>query len=205
MREHFTAETPSAPRVSRKGHPEEPSDEGSAGWVRATGTEGVGAIRRSFVAPLLRMTPHNLRRRARRLGAGALLVLSVAARAQQPPPQPEGTKYGNYNVSQSVELGWRVEDRAGSAPMYNTLVDLHGGLRVLEQTLDVRSLNHRGLLFDTLSLTSFGYGGDPNAASRLRAQKNRWYNLNASFRRNRNFWDFDLLANPLNPPTSRPA
>ena len=40
---------------------------------------------------------------------------------------------------------------------------------------------------------------------RLRADKNKWYNLQGSFRRDQNFSDFNLLANPLNPPTSTPS
>ena len=141
------------------------------------------------------------------LGFLPVLFVTLFARAQQPPPAPaaEGTSSGNYNIQQSLEVGWRFDDRAGSNSAFNTFVDLHSGPRILAQTLDVHSLNHHGLLFDTLSLSSFGYGGDPNLASRLRVQKNRWYNLNASFRRSNNFWDFDLFANPLNPASSKPS
>ena len=131
--------------------------------------------------------------------------LSPALHAQTQNPPAEGVTFGNYNVRQSVELGWRFDDRNGSDAMYNTLVNLHGGPRVLDQSLDMHALNFDGAWFDTLSLSSFGYGGDPNAASRLRVQKRRWYNLAASFRRSTNFWDYDLFANPLNPPTSQPA
>ena len=31
--------------------------------------------------------------------------------------------------------------------------------------------------------------------------KNRWYNFDALFRKDENFWDYSLLANPLNPVT----
>ena len=66
----------------------------------------------------------------------------------------------------------------------------------------MRSLAHTGTLFDSLSLSSFGWGGDPNDAARLRASKFKWYDVNASFRRDQNYFDYDLLANPLNPPGS---
>jgi len=69
----------------------------------------------------------------------------------------------------------------------------------------MQSVAHQGLLFDNLYLNSFGWGGDPNNALRLRADKNKWYNIAGSFRRDQNFSDFDLLANPLNPPTSTPS
>src|SRR5262249_55280540 len=70
--------------------------------------------------------------------------------------------------------------------------------------LSMRSLNHQGLLFDNFYVTSFGYGGDPNNATRLRAYKNKWYDFSASFRRDINFFNYNLLANPLNPAVSNP-
>ena len=84
--------------------------------------------------------------------------------------------------------------------MYDTLVNLQSGPRILDQTLTMQSVDHQGLLFDDLYLSSFGWGGDPNNALRLRADKNKWYNLQGSFRRDQTFFDYDLLANPLNPP-----
>jgi hypothetical protein len=69
----------------------------------------------------------------------------------------------------------------------------------------MQSLDHQGVLFDDLYVNSFGWGGDPNNALRLRADKNKWYNLAGSFRRDQNFSDYDLLANPVNPPSSNPS
>src|ERR1019366_1913186 len=69
----------------------------------------------------------------------------------------------------------------------------------------MQSQAHQGLLFDNLYLNSFGWGGDPNNALRLRADKGKWYKLQGSFRRDQSFSDFDLLANPLNPSTSTPT
>jgi hypothetical protein len=88
----------------------------------------------------------------------------------------------------------------GSGDMFDTLVNLQTGPRFLDQTLSMQSVDHQGLLFDDLYLNSFGWGGDPNNALRLRADKNKWYNLQSSFRRDQYFSDYDLLANPLNPP-----
>ena len=81
---------------------------------------------------------------------------------------PEGIERGGYRIQQSVELGFRVTDLTGSAPMYDTLVNLETGPRILEQSLSMQSLNHDGL-FDSLSASSFGWGGDPSNGARLRA------------------------------------
>jgi hypothetical protein len=130
-----------------------------------------------------------------------LLVLSLslfpaAATAQD---EPSGVDSGNYHYQGSFELGYRFVNTVGSQPVYDTFVNQQQGPRLLDQTLNIRSLDHEGGLFDTLFLSSFGWGGDPENASRLRMSKNKWYNFNMTFRRDRNFWDYNDLANPLNP------
>jgi hypothetical protein len=115
------------------------------------------------------------------------------------PGEPDGVSSGGYQIHSSIELGYRSNYVTGSQDMYDTLVNLQTGPRILDQTLSMQSLDHQGLLFDNLYLNSVGWGGDPNNYMRLRADKNKWYNLQSSFRRDQNFSDFDLLANPLNP------
>ena len=122
-----------------------------------------------------------------------------------PPAEPDGVTRGGYQIHQSIELGYRSTDVTGSGDMYDTLVNLQTGPRILDQTLTMQSVDHQGLLFDNLYLNSVGWGGDPNNYARLRADKNKWYNFQSSFRRDQSFFDYDLLANPLNPPTSAPS
>jgi hypothetical protein len=117
-----------------------------------------------------------------------------------PAAEADGVTSGGYQIHSSVEFGYRSTDVTGSGDMYDTLVNLQTGPRILDQTLTMQSVDHQGLLFDDLYLNSFGWGGDPNNALRLRADKNKWYNLQSSFRRDQYFSDYDLLANPLNPP-----
>ena len=132
-------------------------------------------------------------------------LLAVSARAQQPTqhsadqPTGEGMNIGDYNVKQSVEFGGRITDFTGNEQVYATYVNLASGPRLFGQTLEMRSLDNKGPLFDNLFTTSFGYGGDPNSVSILRMSKNKWYDFDGSFRRDRNYWDYNLLANPLNP------
>ncbi|HEY7615792.1 MAG TPA: hypothetical protein VH744_03240, partial [Terriglobales bacterium] len=130
------------------------------------------------------------------IGLG-LMVCSAAA--QQSTESPEGINNGNYNYQGSIEFGYRFVDVTGSDAIYNTYVNQREGPRLFEQTLSMRSLNHEGVLFDNLFVSSFGWGGDPENASRLRVSKNKWYNFGMTFRRDQNFWDYNLQANPLNP------
>jgi hypothetical protein len=127
-----------------------------------------------------------------------LFAVPTAAWSQQA-AEGDGIDSGNYNIKQSVEFGYRFTDITGSQATYDTFMNLQQGPRLLDMTLEMRSLNHQGLVFDRLYLSNFGYGGDPNNVSRLRIGKNKWYDFDAIFRRDQNVWDYSLLANPLNP------
>jgi hypothetical protein len=131
---------------------------------------------------------------------GLLLGQSAANGGQTPSGEPEGVIRDGYLIHSSGEVGYRSTDVTGSPAMYDTLVDLQSGPRILDQTLSMQSIDHMGLLFDNFYVNSSGWGGDPNNYLRLRADKNKWFNLQSSFRRDKSFFDFDLLANPLNPP-----
>ena len=140
------------------------------------------------------------------------VTLSGAARAQSssgggsaPAGVLEGVESGGYRIHQSIELGYRVNETTGSGAMYNTLLNLHSGVRVFDQSLSMQSTTHESLLFDNLYVTSFGWGGDPNNAMLLRMDKNKWYDFRTNFRRDQNYFDYDLLANALNPSTSTPT
>ncbi len=133
------------------------------------------------------------------------LGFSAPAAPQSAPQSTEGVNSGNYNIHQTFEFGYRNTDISGNLANYGTFVNLNSGVRLFEQSLDIRSLNHAGSFFDTLSLSSFGYGGDPNDVTRLRMGKNKWYDFRGSFRRDKYHWNYNLFANPLNPASSTPT
>ena len=118
---------------------------------------------------------------------------------RRPPLRDEGKDIGGFHVTQSIEFGGRINDVTGSQAMYDTLVNYQTGARILEQSLTMQSLTHQDI-FDTLTLNSFGWGGDPEQAARLRVAKYGWYNFSGSYQHMQNYFDYDLLANPLNPP-----
>jgi hypothetical protein len=133
------------------------------------------------------------------------LALTSSAAPQSVPQSPEGIDSGNYNIRQTIEFGYRNSDISGNLANYGTFVGLNSGVRLFEQSLDVRSLNHDGLFFDTLSMYSFGYGGDPNDITRLRLGKNKWYDFRGSYRRDKYPWNYNLFVNPLNSASSSPS
>ena len=142
--------------------------------------------------------------------AGVLLftlcVVCVAApriRAQEAEEQT-GINEGNYNIKQSIEFGYRFTNVNGSQQTYDTMVNLQQGPRLVGFTTEFRSLDHHGTFFDDFYLSNFGYGGDPNDVSQIRISKNKWYSFNGMFRQDQNYWNYSLLANPLNPNTPVP-
>lgn len=132
--------------------------------------------------------------------AAMILFLAVSARGQD--DEQKGIEQGNYNIKQSIEFGGRFAHIGGDAQTYDTFVNLQQGPRLLGFTLEMQSLDHHAALFDRLYFSNFGYGGDPNNVSRLRINKNKWYDFDALFRRDENVWNYSLLANPLNPTTA---
>jgi len=134
-----------------------------------------------------------------------VLACAPLSQAQNGAGETKGVDSGDYNIQQSIEAGYRTSSINGNMNTYDTFVNLGSGLRLFDYTLNMRSLDHRGILFDSLNFSNFGYGGDPNDVTRLRIDKNKWYDFRVLFRRDKNFWDYNLLANPLNPSPSNPA
>jgi hypothetical protein len=131
----------------------------------------------------------------------AVMILVPVVRAQDDSAsEKKGIDSGNYNIQQTIEAGYRADWINGNMNTYNTFINLGEGVRLLDYTLDMRSLDHNGLVFDTLNFSNFGYGGDPDNVTRLRIQKNKLYDFRYLFRRDKNFWDWSLLTNPLNSP-----
>ncbi len=138
------------------------------------------------------------------LMAVAVLVLLVPSLAmgqeaigQEDDSASIGHVWRNYTVQQSIEFGGRITAVSGNSQMYDTLVNLQTGPRLLEQELSLTPMARGKGLFDNLYLSSFGFGGDPNDMARLRIEKGKWYNFIALYRRDQNFFDYDLFANPL--------
>src|SRR5271154_85818 len=130
--------------------------------------------------------------------------LSPAAHAQDDAGESKGINSGGYNIHQTIEFGYRASEISGNQNTYDTFENLGSGLRLFDYSLSMRSLDHHGFLFDNLTFSNFGYGGDPNDVTRLRIEKNKWYDFRLLFRRDKNFWDYNLYANPLNPAALNP-
>ncbi len=127
-----------------------------------------------------------------------LVPLFALAQGQTQPQEEPAKTWGDYTVRGSVEFGGHIAETGGNDQMYSTLVDINSGPRLLEQEFSMQSRSRVGGLFDNLYSSSFGFGGDPEGMARLRLEKDRWYNFVALYRRDKNIFDYDLFANPMN-------
>lgn len=131
-------------------------------------------------------------------GAGlvVLLLASVIAVAQDTTPVVKD----GYTIHQTADLGGHIVDQSGSAAMYDTLVNLQSGPRVLAQTFEMHAVQGaKHPFFDTLYAASNGYGGDPNNFLTFRMSKGKLYDFQGLFRRDRQYFDYNLFDNPLIP------
>jgi hypothetical protein len=167
--------------------------------VCLAGCSGTGAVMAQTVPPTSGQTASP---------SSPLTVPSPADAAASPntaaPTPSDNIRYG-YIIHQSIDLGGHIVSQFGSGAMYDTLVNIQSGPRILDSSLSMLWADKgHAMLFDRLSTASFGYGGDPNSVSSLNFSKGKLYDFRGTFRRDRQYSDYDLLSNPLIPPTSTP-
>jgi len=154
----------------------------------------------------------------RSLGIAVLMMMVGFASAQDTPKPatPETTaaatpeapqldvEYG-YLVHHTADLGGHVAGIVGSGSMYDTLVNIHSGPRVFGQSLTLHAVpGSKHVFFDSLTAFSNGFGGDPINFAKLDTSKGKLYEFTGTFRRDRQYFDYDLLANANVPPLSVP-
>ena len=113
---------------------------------------------------------------------------------------PQQVVENGYVVRQTADLGGHIVGVAGSGAMYNTLVNIHTGPRVLGQTFTLTPApGTKHPLMDSLTAFSNGFGGDPINVAKLDFSKAKYYEFHGIFRRDRQYFDYDLLGNPSIP------
>ena len=140
--------------------------------------------------------------------AGLILCTGIST-AQSPAPAtvaappvlepiaaPEIPPIG-YVIRRSADIGGRIVGIVGSGAMYDTLINLQSGPRVFGQTFTMHAVpGNEHSLVDGLTAFGSGFGGDPINIAKMNVFKGRLYEFGGTFRRNRQYFDYDLLANP---------
>ena len=90
--------------------------------------------------------------------------------------------WGDYNVMQSYEFGYRFNQVGGDIGEYRSVANFGNGLRLLGSSFSLESKDGHGHYFDELLLNTTGLGNDPYESVMLRIQKNRLYRYDMTWR-----------------------
>jgi hypothetical protein len=116
--------------------------------------------------------------------AGALQAQQVVAPTPDQVGSPRGTDTGDYNITQSFEVGYRWSAVGGDLGAYRTDVNYGNGIRLLGSSFAMESKDGHGHYFDEIMLNTTGLGNDPYESVALRVQKNRLYRYDMTWRLN---------------------
>ena len=122
-----------------------------------------------------------------------LVLLASDARAQQSeadksktqPPAASGQNgpEAPYTVNSSIEFGVRGIVIDGNADKYRSDLNYTPGFRIFDSSFMMKSKDNSGPVLDTLMVSSFGWGKDPNKYLRVNAEKTKAYRFDANYRR----------------------
>ncbi|HVQ37967.1 MAG TPA: hypothetical protein VMS31_10570, partial [Pyrinomonadaceae bacterium] len=143
-----------------------------------------------------------------------LVLLSSIASAQSPAanasPSPTkspaakvqsdkveaGEDAGDYTVTSSIELGYRGQRVVGDVNKYRSDLNYKAGPRIFDSSLLMTAKDGKGKLFESLLVTSTGWGSDPYGHLRINAEKAKWYQFDANYRRLKYFRFVNNHVNP---------
>jgi hypothetical protein len=154
----------------------------------------------------------NLKKMLRVLWRPALVLtlLASVANAQTPTPTRKKTEAkkpapaaiaagedaGNYTIISSIEVGLRGLKVVGDSNKYKSDLNDKAGPRVFDSSFLMRSKDGKGGLFDSLLVTSTGWGADPQGNLRISAEKPKWYRFDGTYRSSKYFRFLNNIANP---------
>jgi hypothetical protein len=129
-----------------------------------------------------------------------------------PSSQSVGEDAGNYTVTSTIEFGYRGQRVSGDVNKFKSDLNYKAGPRLFDTTLLMKSKNGgKGDLFDTLLVTSTGWGADPSGNMRISVEKPEWYRFEGTYRRFKYYrflnnianpsWAFSPIPTPANPVT----
>jgi hypothetical protein len=140
--------------------------------------------------------------------AFGLFVVTSLVKAQQPAPSPSpkkapesisvqaGEDAGDYTVISSIEFGYRGISVAGDQNKYRSDLNYKAGPRIFDSSFLLKAKDGKGSFFDTIMVTSSGWGGDPHGNLRMSIENPKWYRFDGTYRKFKYFRFVNNLANP---------
>ena len=120
------------------------------------------------------------------------LLAATLVRAQPiitptPDMPDEIEEAGDYTISNSFEVGYRMSNVSGNHDVYRSSINFGNGVRLFEGQLRINSKEGKGTLIDNLSFHTVGQGEDPYQFTRFEIEKNGWFRYDMQLRVNRFF------------------
>lgn len=113
-----------------------------------------------------------------------------------PTSQTVGDDAGDYTITTSIELGYRGIRVDGDRNKFKSDLNYKAGPRLFDTSFLMQSKDGKGQLFDSLLVTSTGWGADPYGNMRLSVEKPKWYRFEATYRRFKYYRFLNNIANP---------
>ncbi len=122
-----------------------------------------------------------------------------------------GEDAGDFTVTSTIEFGYRGQRVDGDVNKFKSDLNYKAGPRLFDSTLLMKSKDGgKGDLFNTLLVTSTGWGADPYGNIRISAEKPELYRFEGTYRRFKYYRFLDNIANPTwlftpNPTVANPV
>ena len=134
--------------------------------------------------------------------------------AQQPSPSPKkpdtkkaepqaeitsaqtGEDGRGYTITSSVEFGYRGVRVDGDVNKYQSDLNYKAGPRLFDASFLMQAKDGKGEVFDSLLITSTGWGADPYGNLRISVEKPEWYKFDGTYRRAKFYRFLNTIANP---------
>lgn len=114
------------------------------------------------------------------------LICVFSASAQTPTPTPEPVEQtwtiGDYEINSAIEIGVRGIDVNGSDNKFRSDFNYKPGIRLFDSSFSMEDKSKGVKLFDSLTVTSSGWGGDPTGMFRLNMGRAGIYSLDSNVR-----------------------
>ncbi|HJZ78985.1 MAG TPA: hypothetical protein VKD91_01525 [Pyrinomonadaceae bacterium] len=108
-----------------------------------------------------------------------------------------GEDAGNFTITSSIEFGYRGQRVDGDVNKFKSDLNYKAGPRLFDTSFLMKSkTGGRGDLFDTLLVTSTGWGADPYGNMRISAEKPELYRFEGTYRRFKYYRYLNNIANP---------
>jgi signal peptidase I len=116
---------------------------------------------------------------------------------KEPTSQTVGDDAGDYKVVGSIEFGYRGQRVDGDVNKFKSDLNYKAGPRIFDSSFFMKAKDGKSPgLFDSLMVTSTGWGADPQGNLRISIENPEWYRFEGQYRRFKYYRFLNNIANP---------